>query len=254
MAFRHLAKHDSIKFFATDYELQIIYKKLLNIEVDIQPCLLLGDERCNAEEGKNNTASSKNHGNTNCRGKCILYTGDAKLNKGFASLPLITEHLAKSKPNYDFFIQYSISNESKLLRDIAKELERVTEKNKNVTIENKFIEHNDLMGLFKSSDTIFFNYDSEIYKLQSSGVLWLAAYHGLSVISMTKNWIERESARLNLEYRYSDDVNGIVKCLDASRHCNKQKIYNSHNSTEDTLSYKKKLFEPIGDWVKKIFL
>ncbi|MCT8985733.1 hypothetical protein [Shewanella phaeophyticola] len=264
LAFRHLAKHDSVKFFAVDYELQKQYSSLLNKYVDIQPCLLVGESQKNNHNINQQinvyhlgviTADNVKDRSDNNQVTIILYTGDAKLNKGFSELPNITGILLANTSNYQFVIQYSITNDSTILSETDIKLKSLASEHSNLTVINQFLEHHELIELFKAGDAILFNYDPEVYQYQSSGVLWLAAYHQLDILNMTKNWISREAERLNLTHFYCNSiiklnktlVNIRPKSLKVTKVVNPKEPVGEKNNT-----YSDKLFVALSEWFNNI--
>ncbi|MET6759727.1 hypothetical protein [Pseudoalteromonas sp. NCIMB_1079] len=258
LAFRHLAKHNNVTFLAVDYELQRSYSKLLNKNIDIQPCLLFGNKKLNKNKiSKNNAIESVNAtGNAIKKNNksIILYTGDAKINKGFLELPKIAEALLSKLGDYKFVIQYSITNDSIELSDTDSRLSALAEKYSNLILKNKFIEHHDLMNLFEVSDAIFFNYDADIYQHQSSGVLWLAAYHHLSIINYTENWISRESARLNLSQLQCKSVDGVQNAIFnvKPKQTHLESEHTAKSVSHFSNDYRQQLFANVLSWIERV--
>jgi hypothetical protein len=261
LAFRHLAKHHNVNFFAVDYELQQSYSTLLGKDVDIQPCLLLGDNKTNNHQSKADEDQGKQNGPytsdiaENNETTIILYTGDAKLNKGFAELPKIVEFLLLNTTGYQYVIQYSITNDSVILSSTDIKLQRLAQQYTNLRIKNQFVEHKELIELFQSSDAILFNYNAEIYQHQSSGVLWLAAYYQLNIINLTRNWISRESNRLNLTCFYCNGVHELKNIIAniKPKHIHFVEV-DKNKSTVSQVSdgYRNKLFANVSTWLNSI--
>ncbi|MDD8059337.1 hypothetical protein [Shewanella metallivivens] len=264
LAFRHLTKHDSVKFFAVDYELQKQYSSLLDINIDIQPCLLVGENQKNNHNSNQQinvynsgviTADNVEDKSDNNKVTIILYTGDAKLNKGFSELPNITDILLANASNCQFVIQYSITNNSKILRETDIKLKSLAGEHSDLTVINQFLEHHELIKLFKASDAVLFNYDATVYQHQSSGVLWLAAYHQLDVINMSENWISREAKRLNLTHFYCNSIIELNKTLVNIRPKNLKvtKVVNPKEPVgEKNNTYSDKLFVALTEWFNNI--
>jgi len=98
---------------------------------------------------------------------------------------------------------------------------------------------------FAKANSILFNYDSSIYKNQSSGILWLASSYHLNMVFLTSNWLMREAEKLDCQYTY------------CTKNDFSQKIYkylmqiNGDFDKVPANNYRKLIFQDIGDWLLK---
>lgn len=188
LGFKELSKQSCVDFYATDFEVASFYSRLLNKQIPLHPCFLLS---------KQYLQESKNEG----RGDAIiLFLGDAKDNKGFYEIDSLAEQLL-SGPNFSnrkLIIQYTLTNDVPELLHQEEILKRLANVNKNVLLINEFIEEEKLHKLLLESSTILFNYDSNVYAEQSSGVLYIASIYKLKIVTLTETWINREAARLGI--------------------------------------------------------
>ncbi|MDO6617609.1 hypothetical protein [Shewanella sp. 6_MG-2023] len=197
LAFKRLAELERVRLFAADQEIQQFYQKRFNYPVGIQPCLLLGataayddclTESCDIQDSEHSE-------------QIILFIGDAKENKGFSELPQLIKKIVPASPHKKFVVQYSNTGVASELLAVDNDVKRLSKVYPNLELINRFLTHQDLMALFKSSQTVVLNYDETTYKYQSSGVLWLAAFFPLKVISLSHTWMSREAVRLGVDYR-----------------------------------------------------
>jgi hypothetical protein len=233
IAFKYLNKFSNVQFYAADYELAGIYSKLLNNTVDIHPSMLLGD-----------VAKPENIPKQN---KIILFTGDAKPNKGFYQLPELVERLV-NKPEFkdvEFVIQYTVTNNSSGLASIASCLTEMTKTVENLTVIDRFLPHSELLNMFATAKAILFNYDARAYQNQSSGVLWLAALYNLTVICLTDTWVNREASRLLVSCYTVNECN-IAEAVQLAINA---PAANLAAGTAKPADYATSLFKDVGNWL-----
>ncbi|WP_284206621.1 hypothetical protein [Thalassotalea eurytherma] len=188
LSFKALATFANINFFASDFETAESFREILAREIFIQPCALIND----ADSAIELEVSSEK--------QLLLYCGDAKHNKGFCQLPSVIQAIIKGgNSELKLVIQYTLTNENSELINTTNELVNLAAQY-NIEIINRFLSHGELLTLFSNSDALLLNYDQSAYQEQSSGVLWLAAYYQLAVISLTTTWCEREANRLSCRY------------------------------------------------------
>ncbi|WP_112478440.1 hypothetical protein [Vibrio variabilis] len=237
LALKRLSSLSSVQLLAADFEIQDYYQRLLKRPIDIQPCLLLGQE---SKLQRQCWQHSKN--------QVLLFTGDAKPDKGFTQLPDLIRSVVPNCPEQQFIVQYTLTNQSSSLASIESQLKQLSNTYSNLTLVDRFLEHQELMTLFQTSETIVLNYDSETYQYQSSGVLWLAAFFDLKVITLTKNWLEREAKRLISEVTYCEKKTEIVTSI-----TKKLSLYKNEKKFGNTGHYKKFLFAPLNSWLHSQF-
>ncbi|GMQ47889.1 hypothetical protein [Vibrio sp. 10N] len=237
LALKRLSSLSSVQLLAADFEIQDYYQRLLKRSIDIQPCLLLGQEIKLQRQLKQHD-----------KNQVLLFTGDAKPDKGFTLLPDLIRSVVPNCPEQQFIVQYTLTNQSSLLANIDSQLKQLNDTYSNLTLVNRFLDHQELMTLFQTSETIVLNYDSETYQYQSSGVLWLAAFFDLKVITLTKNWLEREAKRLISEVTYCEKKTEIVTSI-----TEKSPFYKNEKKGHNTECYKGLLFTPLNSWLHSKF-
>ena len=226
--------------------------------MEIQPCTLLGDVQ--------NSRNSKKNGPKSHTSKILLFTGDAKENKGFLSLPEIAKSMleqlticgtmatgndkaqnawtkVRCQGGIEIIVQYTITNDSPELALVDKQLQQLAESDSRLVIIKGFLSHQKLIELFNSTRWIIFNYDEEVYKMQSSGVLWMAAFFDLRVLFLTQTWLSREAQRLDVD-SYQVSQNEIIE-----RILIEELDMNSSNFVKQKSCYYRQLFQDIGQWL-----
>lgn len=259
VAFRRLAKLDKVRLLAADQEIQSYFKKRFGCHVGIQPCLLLGSIAEYRTKGISNDVTRCSY---IARGdalqtsdgvefnQILLFVGDAKENKGFLELPQLIEQVAAALPKYKFIVQYSNSDVSPIVKNVDKEIRGLERSLSNLELINRFLSHQELMALFQSSHGVVLNYDEITYQFQSSGVLWLAAFFDLRVISLSHTWMSREALRLGVDYFECQSLQECISSLSAHRRSN---LEDGHNDKLvrglDSEEYFYELFTDISDWL-----
>jgi hypothetical protein len=253
LGFASLIKQINVQFFAAEEELQQHYQHLLSNQlpsstnknsnsnlqtrvakqtISIHPCGLL----------------SQNYSQIKKTNSIILFTGDAKVNKGFLQLPNLVEQTIKriKNQNVKFIIQYTITNNSEALKQTNNHLQRLSELDSRIQLTTRFWSHTELHENFARANSIVFNYDSAIYQNQSSGVLWLAASYNLKMVFLTTNWLTREAKKLECRFCKCKIID-LPKELDKNYVSKEDKLDNIPNN-----NYRKLLFEDIGKWLVKL--
>jgi hypothetical protein len=151
---------------------------------------------------------------------------------------LLTNDLSNS---CEFIIQYTLTNESPDLVNAEKKLLELAIANSNLTIISRFLMHNDFIALICSCKSILFNYNDRIYSNQSSGLLWIAAFSNLKIVSLNDGWLLREAKRLGCDHSLVNK-NTMVQELTTS----KQSIKKYHPN-----GYFKQVFSDIGLWLSR---
>ncbi|WNC71305.1 hypothetical protein RGQ13_14395 [Thalassotalea psychrophila] len=257
VAFNLLQKQHGVRLFAADEELRLSYKKMLNINIDIHPCGLLNYVGKNSKPIKDDFQQLKSNSAHTKRKKysILLFTGDAKVNKGFLDLPSLLSEIISNLTieNLTITIQYTITNESEQLKSVDETLKGIACNDKRIVIVDRFWTHTELHDNFSNADIMLFNYCDKVYMEQSSGVLWLAAMHNLKMLFLTDTWLNREAERLNCEFqvvkRYEivDKLNGyLVDCAS-----NADIIL--RNEIEPKNSYRTTLLQDLSVWLDNIY-
>jgi hypothetical protein len=250
VGFSLLAKQKGVKYYASEEELQQRYQHLFTRtssqqktsefhsqtirEIAIHPCGLL-----------------RQHNNDNQKVKSIiLFTGDAKVHKGFSTLPDIVSNVTTNitDSEVEFIIQYTITNNCEELKKIDQRLQLLAEADSRIKLITRFWSHVELHENFAKANSIVFNYDSAVYQNQSSGVLWLAASYNLNMIFLTSNWLMREAEKLECHFSLCNHIN-----LSQEIH----KYFMQNNISFDTVAvnkYRKLLFKDMGEWLLKASL
>ena len=229
--FTLLKKQKNVQYYAGEEELQHHYQYLLTSStqqkpaIAIHPCGLLSQSHKKIKKSKT----------------VILFTGDAKVNKGFLTLPNLVEQVIQQVPeqNIEFIVQYTITNDGEALKKVDERLQSLAKLDSRIKLTTRFWSHSELHENFAEAKTIVFNYDSLVYQNQSSGVLWLAASYNLNMVFLTSNWLMREAEKLGCNYYHGSQVNFT------------QKLHKSIMQSNDIFDmiqpnkYRKKLFQEI---------
>ncbi|GAW95725.1 MULTISPECIES: hypothetical protein [Colwellia] len=250
LGFSLLAKQKFVQYYAAEEELQQSYHYLFtgknftdnhftgetnhqqnNKVIPIHPCGLLSQYNNKVKKVK----------------RVILFTGDAKVNKGFLTLPDLVGKIIQEITDSDveFVIQYTITNDGAALKQTDNSLQLLAKADSRIKLTTRFWSHSELHENFAKANSILFNYDSLIYKNQSSGILWLAASYHLNMVFLTSNWLMREADKLDCHYSY------------CSKNVFSQKTYKylmQNSNVFDKVSgnnYRKQLFQDIGGWLLK---
>jgi hypothetical protein len=247
VGFSLLAKQKGVKHYASEGELQQSYQHLFtrksnqqkisefhsqtNREIEIHPCGLLSQHNKDIQKVK----------------RVILFTGDAKINKGFSTLPEIVSNITKKITDIDveFIIQYTITNNCEELNKIDGRLQLLAKVDRRIKLTTRFWSHDELHENFAKANSIIFNYDSTVYQNQSSGVLWLAASYNLHMIFLTSNWLMREAEKLECQFSLCNYINLSQEIY---------KYFMQNNAGFDKVplnKYRKLLFQDIGEWLLK---
>jgi len=247
VGFSLLAQQKGVKYYASEDELQQNYQYIFtsksnqqeisefhtqtNREIEIHPCGLLSQHNKDIQKVKS----------------IILFTGDAKVNKGFSTLPEIVGNVTKKITDSDveFIIQYTITNNCDELNKIDGRLQLLAKVDRRIKLTTRFWSHVELHENFAKANSIIFNYDSSVYQNQSSGVLWLAASYNLNMIFLTSNWLMREAERLDCQFGFCNYPNLSQEI---------RKYFKQNNDIFDKVlsnKYRKLLFQDMGEWLLK---
>ncbi|GAA6167795.1 hypothetical protein NBRC116591_16050 [Sessilibacter corallicola] len=186
IALKSLMEAECIEIYVTDFESQLSYSNLLFKEsFEIHPSYVV-----DLNSSKEICLQSDRY--------IILYLGEAKLEKGFDKLPdLLLELLKNSRLHSTFYIQYTDDWGGSEIKEIVSKIKSIEKKYSNVVVDGCYIDDDAMTSLLLSAQCVFFNYDEEIYKNKSSGLLWKACAADAPVVLFNdRSWLYRESSRL----------------------------------------------------------
>ena len=190
LAFGTLSKLPGVKLYAGCGEYATAYAKLLAHEqpLPVHPCFL-GDWR---ERPKRRLAALSR--------RILLYVGEIKQDKGFLELPdLVEDLLANGAPQWNYVVQFvEVRNEA--AAGISRRLQELAAGSRQLEVHDGFWSEPQLRDMLAGCDLLSLNYDPVAYAHKTSGLLWLAAWHGLAVWVPQGSWLEREARRLGLAY------------------------------------------------------
>lgn len=128
----------------------------------------------------------------------LLYLGEIKQDKGFLELPArLRRELAAAGPARRFVLQFAAIR-TEAARAVVDELRVLAAGDARVEIHEGFLPQPQLDALLASASVLHLDYDARAYAHKSSGLLWLAAWHGLAVTLPAGTWLEREAKRLGV--------------------------------------------------------
>jgi hypothetical protein len=245
MAFKGLAACDGVSFFACDHETSKAYGDILARQVDVMPCPFVGGSK-KINSRANSRAKNVKH--------IVLYIGDSKATKGFLALPNLLEEIVKpeQKEGLSYIIQYTLTNKSEAFLAVDTKLKSLAELHPNVSVIDTFWSEEQLYTTLAAADALVFNYDSNVYMYQSSGVLWLAAFFNLEMFFLSNNWLTREAARIQSEYTLCE-AKKLAECLNKLRHSAiDNKAYYAKIRPLSGADYHAKLFGDFTEWLSSI--
>jgi len=248
LGFRLLSKENSVRFFATEYELATNYENILEQKIDWCPCGLISSRQLNEISTKFNEELSNKH-------NVLLYLGDAKVNKGFLALPDMLKDLTTNIINkkVTFTIQYTITNNDEKLANTHRKLQEISRKKSQVIVITEFLTDEKLHKLLLKTNHIIFNYNELVYSHQSSGVLWLAAAYKMHIYLLTNTWLNREAKRLSCNHYTPGNTRELVGNLNfKTREKYAVNIKCSPSNSKNVKLYQNKLFSDIGDWLNEM--
>ena len=241
IAFKGLAACDGVSFFACDHETSKAYGNILARQIDVMPCPFVG-------------GSKKINSRANKVKQIVLYIGDSKATKGFLALPNLLEQIVKpeQKEGLSYIMQYTLTNKSEAFLAVDKKLKTLAELHPNVSVIDTFWSEEQLYTTLAAADALVFNYDSNVYMYQSSGVLWLAAYFNVNMLFLSNNWLTREAARLKCEYTLCE-AKKLAFCLNKLRQkAIDNKAYYANICSLSGADYHAKLFGDFTEWLSCI--
>jgi hypothetical protein len=171
------------------------------------------------------------HGRTH-----LLYLGIVKDDKGFAELPARIRPLLRKVGAPDRYVIQFFGPGAKLIRrsqKVADVLRALAKKYPRLIVHEGFWSDAQLSGWLDKADTLHLAYDRLAYRHKTSGLLWLAAWHGVEAIVPADCWLAREAARLGVAHTVVHNGQVIER----------------HGAREPT-DYFRAIFTPFWPWVQ----
>ncbi len=183
MAFRALANHSEIQFYASDQETMDEYKRIFNDEVSLglHPCFLINK-------------------NSECvklpKTYVIGYLGDAKEEKGFLLLLDLVDEFVSNENQHTLLIQYTLESSCPKLLAVERQLTSKAACYGNIEVVKGYLPYGKLHNYLANSAQIMLNYDDIAYRNKTSGIVWLAVHYAISLTCSKNTWMWREYVRL----------------------------------------------------------
>lgn len=190
LAFGTLSRLPGVNLYAGCGEYATAYARLLGRgqPLPIHPCFL-GDWR--ERPRRRRTLPPQ---------RILLYVGEIKQDKGFLDLPALVEDLLGSgAPQRRYVVQF-VDVRNPTAAGVLDRLQELAARNRQLELHHGFLSEQQLRGLLADCDLLSLNYDPAAYVHKTSGLLWLAAWHGLAVWVPEGSWLEREARRLGVAY------------------------------------------------------
>lgn len=190
-AFGALVQQPHVSLYASCSEYATAYAALLGREhpLPLHPCFL-GDWTTPPRT----VAATDTH---------LLYLGVVKADKGFPELPdRLKPLLRQAAPETRYVIQY-FGPGGKLnprSRSVADALAKLAKKHPQIVLHEGFWSEEALLAMLASASSLSLAYDADAYRYKTSGLLWLAAWHGIAVTVPADSWLEREARRLGIAH------------------------------------------------------
>lgn len=188
LAFGALDRTPGVNLYAGCSEYAWVYAKLLERTkpIPLHPCFL-GDWRAKPPSWRDGSTRT-----------VLLYVGEIKQQKGFLQLPRVLEHLLDTTTAETRIVIQFVAVRNDTARRIVEELERLAAGHERVELHEGFWSDEQLKAVLSSVDVLCLNYDADAYRHATSGLLWLAAWHGLAVQVPSGCWLQREALRLGV--------------------------------------------------------
>lgn len=227
LAFEALDALAGVRLYAGCSEYASAYARLLERlgDLPIHPCFL-GDWSAPLLAGRRDRIRT-----------LLLYVGEIKQEKGFLRLPRRLEALlAMAGSEHRFVIQF-VKVRNRAAQKILGELEAIASRDSRVELHHGLWDDSTLQTAFRNADALCLDYDTSAYAHQSSGLLWLAAWHGLDVCLPGGTWLEREAGRL-----------GVPVTTDVTRLMSGKRLKRSGKRDQH---YFATLFQPFWGWLER---
>lgn len=189
LAFRTLARLPGVALYAGCSEYATAYARLLGLEqpLPLHPCFL-GDWR----ERPRRVRPAEPE-------RILLYVGEIKQDKGFLDLPRLVEDLLADAPQRRYVVQFvEVRNEAGAT--VLRTLQALAAQHPQLEVHHGFWSEPQLREMLADCDALCMNYDPAVYTHKTSGLLWLAAWYGLTVWVPQGSWLEREAKRLGMAH------------------------------------------------------
>ena len=220
MAFKALSRHPEVQFYAGDQEAMEEYRRILGNDdsVNLHPCFLV------SQTGKEIELPEK---------YVIGYLGDAKKEKGFIMLPEVIDRFLSSQCKHTLLIHYTLESQCQELLSVEENIQLKAASHCNIEVVKGYLPDTELQSYLANSVQIILNYDENVYSKKTSGIVWLAARHGILITCSRKTWMWREYSRL-----------AGTKQISLSHDQHVAERSNSMNS-----DYYKQIFAPFVPWL-----
>jgi len=228
LAFHSLDTLPNVRLYASCEEYAHAYATLLGrpAPLPIHPCFI-GDWR---SPPRRKIVAVRGHE------RVLLYVGEIKQEKGFLSLPETLRRLLESSPPTRRFVVQFLNVRNEASRKVLKALEQIAASHANVELHHGFWSDEKLHQELAACDILHLDYDAAAYAHKTSGLLWLAAWHGVPVRIPTSGWLQREARRLGL---------GIVSGASAAP----DDVHIDESAIDG--SYRRTLFAPFWQWLEQ---
>jgi glycosyltransferase involved in cell wall biosynthesis len=226
LAFRALDRAPGVSLYAGCSEYARAYATLLERPelLPVHPCFL-GDWRIKPPSRRGSSSRT-----------ILLYVGEIKQQKGFLQLPRMLERLLRTTTVDTRIVIQFVAVRNGTAKRVVDELTRLAEGNERVELHHGFWSDEQLREVLSSADVLCLNYDVDAYQHATSGLLWLAAWHGLAVQVPSDCWLQREALRLGVPvYRSLDATGGVTSAV---------------GTVPRDENYFNTLFMPFWDWLK----
>lgn len=188
LAFRWLTQFGSVSLYAGCSEYASAYERLLGLSdaLSIHPCFL-------GDWGSRPLRQPRPGAPT-----LLLYAGEIKKEKGFLQLPKLLESLLQTASAETRLIIQFVAVRNDSARKVQVRLDQLAKDDPRVEIHHGFWSDETLQETLATVDVLYLNYDASAYCHSTSGLLWLAAWYGISVVVPDNTWLRREAGRLGV--------------------------------------------------------
>ena len=186
-------------------------KKYLEKEIKKKICLI--NIPVNINNKKKNRPTNKKK-----KKFIISYLGDARLEKGFFSIPSFIKKLNLNK-RYQFIIQ---ANTNGYDLDLYNETVSILKRIKNVKLLERQLDENQYLKVLFESDIIFLPYKSEFYQYRTSSIFYEGIYAEKIVIVTPDTWMssfyQNNLVLKNLILSKKDNLQENLKYINKNYH------------------------------------
>lgn len=186
LAFSALARMPNVSLYAACSEYAAAYARLLDKAEPLQvhPCFL-GDWRQRPARAERST------------GLVLAYVGEIKQEKGFIDLPeRLAAMLRDSECRDQRFVVQVTEARTPTAREILGKLHAMAVVDPRIDLHDGYWRDEQLHEWLSMASALCLDYDARAYSHKTSGLLWLAAWHGLPVRVPAGSWLDREARRL----------------------------------------------------------